>query len=213
MIETMAEPTVTYPAAPWVSRGGAWVGLFTTDKPVPLPRGLTHLLGSRTIVVALIRYLQGTLQYDELIVGSYARHNLSIGLFVHHIWVDDVQSLWGGRRIWGLNKQLATFDWSGNTVRITDDAGPILSLQVDPRTAWLPRLPLPVPVFGQHDDRWLFAVASASARIGGAGMQLSEWSSRFGYRIGGKPFIGVGMKPFRMSVPAPDVLSTAAPAP
>ncbi len=195
--------TPPYPPAPWRLRGGAWLGLFAADPPVTLPYGLQHVLPSRSAVVALLRYLQGTLQYDELMIGSLVRHGLRAGLHVDHIWVDDAQSLQGGRQIWGLPKELATFTWAGSTVQVADSAGPIVTLSVDPRTALLPRLPLALPFFGYRDNRWVYAIGSGSARLGRAGMRLSNWSDRFPYRVGPTPLLSIAMKPFCLSVPAP----------
>ncbi len=202
MKTTTAVPP-SYPPAPWRLRGGAWIGLFAADQPVTLPHGLQHVLPSRSIVVALIRYLGGTLQYDELIIGSLVRHELRAGLHVHHIWVDDPQSLQGGRAIWGLPKELAVFTWTGPTVHVADPAGPILALRIDPRMALLPRLPQPLPFFGYLNNRRVYTVAPASARLGRAGMHLSNWSDRFPYRVHSAPLLSAALKPFRLSVPAP----------
>ncbi|HEY0606454.1 MAG TPA: acetoacetate decarboxylase family protein [Herpetosiphonaceae bacterium] len=196
-----------YPPAPWQMRGGAWIGLFAADRPVALPPDLAPLLGERSVLVALIRYLEGTLRYDECIVGSLVRCGTLPGVYVQHIWVDSPPSLRGGRAIWGLPKQLARFTWHGSEVAIADDAGPIVTLRVDTSVALLPRLPLPIPLFGCRDRRRVFALARASARPGRAGMQLSHWSDRFGYRIGPAPTLALGLKPFRLSIPAPRCLA------
>lgn len=200
-------PVVAYPPAPWRSRGGAWFGLFEADVPPPLPSGLAPLLPStrarRLVVVALARYLEGALRYDELIVASLVRRGRYAGLYVREIWVDDLASLWGGREIWGLPKQLAHFGWRGNTVEIADESGLIATLSIDTRTALLPRLPLIMPAFGCRDGRWLWTLAHTSARIGRADMHLHDWSSRFGYQIGSQPLLSVAAKPMHAIVPAP----------
>lgn len=188
-------------------RGGAWIGLFPTDRPVSLPPDLTPLLGERSVLVALIRYLEGTLRYDECIVGSLVRYGALPGVYIEHIWVDSLPSLRGGRAIWGLPKQLARFTWHGSEVAIADADGPIATLSVDTSVALLPRLPLPIPLFGCRDRRRVFAVAGASARIGRAGMQIFHWSDRFGYRISHAPTLAIGLKPFRLSIPAPRSLA------
>ncbi len=192
-----------YPPAPWRFRGGAWVGLFLADRPLLPPAALKYVLPSRLVVVALIRYREGTLQYDELIIGALARRRLSVGLHVHHIWVDDTQSFAGGRQIWGLPKEFASFTWVGPTVHVADAAGPILTLRIDPRTALLPRLPLPVPFLGYVDNRWVYTIGSAVARLGRAGMHLSSWAERFPYALGTEPLLAIAMKPFRMRLPEP----------
>lgn len=199
--------TSSYPPAPWQMRGGAWIGLFQADRALPLPSDLVPLLGSRAVVVALIRYLDGTLRYDECIVGSFVRRGALPGMYIRHIWVDSLASLRGGRAIWGLPKQLARFNWHGAQVAIVDANGPIATLRVDPQVALLPRLPLPIPLFGCRDGRRVFALAAALARPGRARMQLSAWSDRFDFRLGATPALAIGLKPFRLTIPAPRTLS------
>ena len=192
-----------YPPAPWHTQGGAWIGLFRADRSMPLPPDLAPLLNRRWIVVALIRHLAGTLRYNECIVGAYARRGAIPGLYIEHIWVDSASSLSGGRSIWGLPKQLAVFDWQDATVQIHDQAGLIATLSVDPGTALLPRLALPIPIFGHRDEHRVLTLAHATARLGRAGMRLSAWSERFAYRIGPTPMLALALKPFRLTVPAP----------
>lgn len=184
-------------------RGGAWIGLFQADRSLALPSDLAPLLGDRAVIVALIRYLDGTLRYDECIVGSLVRSGALPGVYVRQIWVDSPPSLRGGRAIWGLPKQLARFTWHGSEVAIADADGPIVTLSIDARVALLSRMPLPIPLFGCRERRRVFALAGASARPGRAQMRLSHWSDRFGYRIGATPALAIGMKPFRLSIPAP----------
>lgn len=202
-----------YPPAPWRSRGGAWCGVFQADAPLDLPSGLQPLGGSaaaqRRRIVALIRYLHGTLRYDELIIGAIVRRGPYVGLYVDQIWVDDLASVWGGRRIWGLPKQLATFRWSSSSVQVADSSGPILSLTLDLRTALLPRLPLIVPAFGLRDGRLVYTLGRVYARLGRAGMRLHDWSERFGYHVGSTPLLALAAKPMQTVISAPTVLDDA----
>jgi len=80
---------MTHPPAPWELRGEFII--------VPV-RGLRGVL--------LANYTSGTLAYHELIVFPRATRR---GMVISHIYVDDEQSLRGGREIWGLPKELATF--------------------------------------------------------------------------------------------------------
>jgi hypothetical protein len=186
-----------------------WAGLFRTDRPVPEVEGVRPLLGRRCVLVALVRYLEGTLRYDELLVGPLVRRGLRVGVFCGSIWVNDAASLWGGRRIWGIPKQMARFDWENDTVCISDDAGPIASLVIDRHDAWLPSLWLSAPGFGQLDGQWTHVVAHVRARIGRCGMRINDWSTRFGYRPRPKPLVGFAGKPFQITVPSPCVLGPA----
>jgi hypothetical protein len=61
--------------------------------------------------VYLSTYKAGSiLQYNELIVmGALVRYGRKLGAWISHIYVDNPDSVAGGREIWGLPKQLAEF--------------------------------------------------------------------------------------------------------
>ena len=84
-----------YPAPPWHLNGE-----FIVVPALVRPRALGGVL--------LANYTSGTLVYRELIVFSHATAR---GMVISHIYVDDEQSLSGGREIWGLPKELATFEY------------------------------------------------------------------------------------------------------
>ena len=156
----------------------------------------------------MIRYLSGTLQYDELIVGSMVLHRGRFGLFVHHIWVDDLASLWGGRKIWGLNKQMAVFAREKNIVKVSDADGLILALEVNQENAILPALPMPMPSFGQLDGKSLFTTGKIKARLGKAGMRIKDSTDRFGFQLAERPIFSVAGKPFSMTFVPPKILAS-----
>lgn len=192
-------PKISYPLAPWQLGGDSWVGIFKTRIPIRPPVPLKPVLNHRYLVVALIRYLHGTLVYDELIIGSLARHMWRIGLYVHYIWVNDMSSLWGGRRIWGLNKEIAEFSWQTNTVEIKDEQGFIANITVDQERSALPAIWLPVPSFGQLDDRWLFTCGSIKTHLASAGMEINNWDKRFPTLNSSLPVYSIAGKPFDMT--------------
>jgi hypothetical protein len=186
-----------------------WTGLFKSSIPRPLPGELKHLLEPHLFVVSMIRYLEGTLTYDELLFATLARQGSQLGLHVDDIWVDDLASLWGGRRIWGLPKNLAKFTWDGSTVQAVDALGSIATLSLDTRPAALPSIPLLTPGFGHLDGALLHYVGNMWARPGSAGMQIVEWPSRFPALQSNKPIFSVGFKPFvNMQVSLPKTLKT-----
>ncbi|MFI2236048.1 acetoacetate decarboxylase family protein [Streptomyces chrestomyceticus] len=194
-------------------RGHLWGGLFATDAPPPLPPDLSPLT-ARSLAVFVIRYREGILHYDELIVGTPARHGGRLGLYVHWIWVDDERSLRGGRRIWGVPKQLAEFRWEGPRVRVTDDQGLVAALRLSAKGPSLPRLPLPMTGFGTlHGARTVFT-ARFTARPGAASVRVEEWPSRLPAlrHAGARP--GFRAASFTMLLPAPTLhpLHPAAPA-
>ncbi|HEV8194833.1 MAG TPA: acetoacetate decarboxylase family protein [Ktedonobacterales bacterium] len=198
-------PFASYPPAPWHARGRCWASIFRADAPAGLPPRLKSLLDSRLRAVALIRYEAGsTLCYDELLIGLLAHHGLRCGIYVEHIYVDSVPSLWGGREIWGLPKRLAAFTWRDGRCRVSDEAGTIATLRVDTRSAKLPiYAPLAAPAFGLLKERPAHLVAPVLARLGRCGMLLEEWSPRFPYRLGSRPLLRVAAKPFHARFPVP----------
>lgn len=206
--QILSQPAV-YPPVPWVCSGGMWFGIFRSDDAPTLPDDLQPLLGRGWLTIVLVRYLRGPLHYDELIVGAPARRGARGGLYVHHIWVNSVPSLWGGRRIWGLPKQLATFHWQVGTVHISDEWGQIATLRINVRIAWLPRVPILAPGFGDLDGQRVFALARGTARLGRSGMWVHMWSQRFPYRPPLGPLPGLAAKPFSLTIPTPSTLGLA----
>ncbi len=208
MDEHDAPPLAAYPPAPWRMAGGLWAGVFRADVLVPLPADLWPLAGANALVVALVRYLRGPLTYNELVVGPLARRGSYLGIFVTHIWVDSVPSLWGGRCIWGLPKQLATFHWRGATVEIADSAGMIATLTVDGQPAVAPRVPVLLPGFGTLDGQCTLILGHGVACLGRAGLHVDDWSLRFPYRLRRTSIVSLAAKPFYLTVAAPVVLGS-----
>ncbi len=199
-------PEVAHPPAPWRFSGQLWMGVFRTEAEISLPAELHHVLPPRWLVVMLVRYLSGTLRYDEFAVGPLARRGAHIGIFVDRIWVNDLASLHGGRQIWGLPKQLADFAWAGDSVRIADENGLVAELHVARHGT---RLPLPwmlAPGLGRVDEQWAYTVMRMSARVGRAGLRVNEWSDRLPYRPAATPLVSFAANPFQLNVPPPRLL-------
>jgi acetoacetate decarboxylase len=112
-----------------------------------------HLNGELILVPALVKpralggamlvdYRSGTLAYRELIVFSRATRR---GMVVSHIYVDDEQSLAGGRNIWGLPKELATFEYERHRFTARQGDVTLLHAKLRRRPGVLPLL-LPTPI-------------------------------------------------------------------
>jgi acetoacetate decarboxylase len=112
-----------------------------------------HLFGELIIVparvkpralggVLLANYTSGTLVYRELIVFSHATAK---GMVVSHIYVDDEQSLSGGHHIWGLPKELATFEYARTRFSARQGADVLLEARIRRRPGRLPLL-IPAPI-------------------------------------------------------------------
>ncbi|HEU0027209.1 MAG TPA: acetoacetate decarboxylase family protein [Ktedonobacterales bacterium] len=205
--EIAAVPETPYPPAPWQAISQYWAGLFRASSPAGLPPRLRPLLGSHTRVVTVVRYLpSSTLVYDELIVAVPVLVGWRPGLYIDHIWVDSLASLWGGRRIWGLPKNLADFAWSDHGVTVADNAGLIMELALDRSPARGPALPFATAGIGQLGDHWAWGVVPMRARFGGAGLRIAAMSPRFGFQLSARPSIAVASRDCRVTFPGPKLL-------
>lgn len=188
-------PESPYPPAPWTATSQYWAGLFRAGAPAILPHGLRPLLGGRARVVTVVRYLPGsTLVYDELILAVPALLGWRPALYIDRIWVDSLASLWGGRRIWGLPKELAEFTWDARGVSIADDAGPLIRLGLDRSPAHGPMLPFATASLGLLNQRWLWSVFPMRARFGRAGMRVEAMTDRFGFHLHPQPTLALAAR-------------------
>lgn len=133
----------------------------------PVPGGLEFVsAGGWTLGGALLaRYDEyATLPYHELIVFSgLARAGARQAFVVSHIYVDSRPSLLGGRRIWGLPKERADFDWAAKTVTVAQDDMTLLQAALRFR-AGSPALPLYAPVFGDRAGETVLAAGRGRLR-------------------------------------------------
>lgn len=200
-------PETPYPAAPWRATSQYWAGLFRASHPASLPHGLRPLFGSHARMVTVVRYLPGsTLVYDELIVGVPVLLGWRPGLYIDHIWVDSLASLWGGRRIWGLPKNLADFVWTEYGVTVSDSTGLIMELALDRRPARGPALPFATAGVGNLGGRWAWGFVPMRARFGRPGLHIAAMSSRFGFHLGPRPSIAVASRECWVTFPNPTLL-------
>lgn len=126
-----------YPQAPWHLQGSALFALHFIDTAraaayLPPELSMIQALPGQTLGgVYFARYEPGSaLEYSELIVVSALVHHRSqIGGWVSHIYVDNPNSVAGGREIWGLPKELATFSWQPDRITVQQGDTPLCSLQ------------------------------------------------------------------------------------
>ncbi|HTJ34874.1 MAG TPA: acetoacetate decarboxylase family protein [Dactylosporangium sp.] len=110
---------MAYPAEPWSLRGRMYVSVFllpAADVP-ELPAELAGAvkvvrLGRRAVVgAAWVDYRPGgDLSYRELLAAVLVRAGWRPRVTITHIWVDSEASRDGGRALWGIPKDLATFE-------------------------------------------------------------------------------------------------------
>lgn len=157
---------MVYPPAPWKLKGQAvqTLHLIDTDRVrslVPSELDIFEVWPGKTLGgVYIASYEAGSmLQYNELIVmAATARNGMQVGTWVSHIYVDNPDSVAGGREIWGLPKQMAEFTWErGTPSTVTVRQGDRLLCNLSySETFW--RLPVPllsVPNFSILDSNLL----------------------------------------------------------
>jgi hypothetical protein len=195
-----------YPPAPWNSRGTMWIASLPTAGPIPVPDGITAIGGNR-LVLMVVRYREGTLRYNELIVGSVVRHRGRVGIWVHAIWVDSQESLWGGRRIWGVPKELATFTWRDRGVVMRADNGLRIDLRFSGSPRWSARLPFIAPAFGVLGRRLQSFRGTGHGRLRLVKVRPLVWPAELPrLRAGTGDVPAVWLHDFRMVVHAPKEL-------
>lgn len=170
---------VPYPPPPWRSAGVIHLGLFRAALAAPLGQsGFRPIGDGRWLAVAAIRYQEGPLRYDELVVGPLVRRGLRPGIWVRDIYVNDEASRRGGRELWGLPKQLGRFTFrdDGLTVHAGDEL--LIDLALHDRGRAAPRLPLVCPGFGHRDGRWTYVMVRFAAKLARERMKVRALSPR-----------------------------------
>jgi acetoacetate decarboxylase len=108
---------MTYPPSPWLLKGAATQTLHLVEidrarQFVPPQLEIVAVLPGKTIgSVYISEYRSGSiLEYNELIIApALVKNQGKIGGWISHIYVDNLDSVAGGREIWGLPKEIAEF--------------------------------------------------------------------------------------------------------
>lgn len=205
---------MSYPPEPWDLAG---TGHLTTWRvPVDaLPRlpfraRPVVVRGQAIVSTAWVAYSEdGLMAYNELLAAVVVRGRAGIGLSITDIWVDDATSMEGGRALWGIPKELATFDGlsattgAGPTTGPTagPTTGPIASAVFRPRRH--PAVPLPLPlrskVIQTLNERTVASAIRASGRLRSAS---SSWTfapeGPLSWLNAGRPVTSLVADDFRM---------------
>ncbi len=113
---------MSYPPEPWRLCGRLSVSLWwvparqlpvVPDGTVPVRVGGSGLIGT-----AFVEYGPGSvLEYNELLVAVLVRRGARLRACVSQIWVDSGSSRQGGRELWSIPKETATFEISTGVLR------------------------------------------------------------------------------------------------
>jgi acetoacetate decarboxylase len=141
---------MSYPPAPWQLYGTSVQSLHLIDLAiaqalVPADFEIVSVLPGKTLgSIYLSDYTaNSTLQYHELIVApALVRFAGQVGAWISHIYVDNLDSVAGGRNIWGLPKEMAEFAWSDRSVSVGQGSQSLCQIEID-------RGSLPLSLFGK----------------------------------------------------------------
>ncbi len=206
---------MSYPPEPWDLRGQMHLTVWRmplADLPA-LPPGLAPVrLGGHALVsTAWVDYEPGgVLSYRELLVAVLVWHGRRLRVSITDIWVDSAPSLRGGRELWGIPKELATFDIAGpRFAASTLEGTSIASGTVAPRAGLPGRWPARYTVVqdsgiqdsGARDPDGELAVTPVYSR---AALWLTHATWKFApdgplaWLAGGRPLLSASLRDFRL---------------
>ncbi|MBH8574171.1 acetoacetate decarboxylase family protein [Nostocaceae cyanobacterium CENA369] len=140
---------MSYPPTPWTLQGYAIqtlhiVNIERSRHLIPAEFDIISVWPGKTLASVYLSYYSSgsVLEYSELIVApALVSYQGKIGGWVSHIYVDDLDSVAGGREIWGLPKELAEFTWQeGKRVTVRQGNQLLCSLNYNQQNfAWRQR--------------------------------------------------------------------------
>lgn len=167
---------MSYPSAPWELKGYAIqtiMQLVDIDKVRPLippELKIVSIWPGKTLGgVYISSYSAGSvMEYNELIiVAAMVNYSGKLGSWISHIYVDNSDSVAGGREIWGLPKEMAEFTWqkgNPNHVIVRQDDRLLCQLTYSQPSWGLP-VPLTGTVFSSLDNNLMLFKGEFSSRI------------------------------------------------
>ena len=208
-----------YPQAPWTLQGYAIQTLHLVNidqvRPlIPLELEIMSVWPGKTLAsVYLSHYGSGSvLEYSELIVvPAVVNYQRKIGGWVSHIYVDNADSVAGGREIWGLPKELAKFTWQqGNHVTVYQENRKLCSLKYNQQSlAW--RQWLSASAFSAKGADLLIFPAEVESVLGLIGSKLEIPAESPFSAIGlGQPWLTVRCEQMSLRVDAPKLVGQMA---
>lgn len=217
-----------YPPAPWKLQGYAIATLQLVDvalvRPlVPAELEIISVFPGKTLGgIYISSYgLGSVMEYNELIIVSgIVNYGGKWGAWISHIYVDNPNSVAGGREIWALPKEIAQFSWEGSDsspasslgYRITVRQGncQLCSLSYS-QQGWALPLSLSGNVFSANRNNLLFFQGQFQCRTGLIRGELEiPQESPFARLNLGQPLLTVGCEELHLIANAPEVVGNRA---
>ncbi|MFN6529338.1 acetoacetate decarboxylase family protein [Nostoc sp. ChiSLP03a] len=204
-----------YPQAPWTLQGYAIQTLHLVNidqvRPlIPLELEIISVWPGKTLAsVYLSHYGSGSvMEYSELIVvPALINYQRKIGAWISHIYVDNADSVAGGREIWGLPKELAKFTWEqGKYVTVHQENRKLCSLKYNQQSLpW--RQWLSASSFSVKGSDLLIFPAEVESVLGliGSKLEIPDESPFSGIGLG-QPWLTVRYEQMNLRVDAPKVV-------
>ncbi len=217
---------MAYPQAPWTLLGSAIQTLNLVDiersRPlIPPELDIISVWPGKTFggVYAASYSLGSVLEYNELIiVAGLVSYSGRFGAWISHIYVDNPDSLAGGREIWGLPKELAEFTWDRSnphpTISVSQGNKQLCNLSCNEAIfpisiPW--ELPLVGTVFSNLGTNLLFFKGDFHARpelvSGNLNVPLESPFANLGL---GQPLVTVHSKDLRFVAGIPEIMGQTA---
>ena len=200
----------SYPPEPWELRGQLHASTFLVplaDLPLELPPGCrpVRVRGRAVVGTAWVVYEPGgVLDYRELMATVLVRRGWRLMPHIVRIWVDSESSRAGGRALWGIPKELATFDvapdgFGGTSFAARDDEGPIATGLVRPRAT----LPVAVPTRYRVAQTLAGRATLSPVRTRARAALSRAWftadpAGPLGFLAGHRPLVSFSQRDFRM---------------
>ena len=209
---------MSYPQAPWTLQGYAYqtLQLLECDRVrplIPAELNIVAVFPGKTVGgVYLSNYGTGSvLEYSELIViAGLVSYAGKIGGWVSHIYVDNPNSVAGGREIWGLPKEMADFTWTEQSVTVRQGDRVLCCLKYHRQNFGLP-IPLGASSFSSLGSNLLLFPAQLKARLGLVSAQLKITpESPFGGLNIGQPWLTVHADQMELTAGAPSIVGQRA---
>ncbi|AVH66902.1 acetoacetate decarboxylase family protein [Nostoc sp. 'Peltigera membranacea cyanobiont' N6] len=204
-----------YPQAPWILKGYAIQTLHLVNidlvRPlIPLELEIISVCPGKTLAsVYLSNYGSGSaLEYSELIIApALVNYQRKIGGWISHIYVDNADSVAGGREIWGLPKEIAEFTWEqGEHVTVDRGNQKLCSFKYNRQSlAW--RQGLSASCFSAKGADLLIFPTKFESVLGliGSNLEIPTESPFSGIGLG-QPWLTVRCEQMSLRVAAPKVV-------